>query len=249
MNYLFLCTPTSGTASMLRILRIISGREMVHRFAKDPASDAPGEGVTFLDPGGPSTLTWFRGPRNWRPDLDLSAFRIIAHFRDPRDLACNQYWWELQHPNTHDAPEVAEARRRAVEEGGIDAYVERRSNAESFNQFMALSDGRRGDAVRWTSYTQLCCAFDYMIDGLCQTFNRAPREVADALRKERPENLGGNPNWVKVGGTWKGADITPGRFRQDLRPETARSVTKRHAKELAFCRRRDAPFLAHHYER
>ncbi|SHI33932.1 hypothetical protein SAMN02745194_00068 [Roseomonas rosea] len=247
MAYIFVCTPTSGTASMLRIIQAIAGPELRMKAANGPASLQKGEGVTFLDAKANNVLYWFRGPRHWDATLNVSDFRMIAHFRDPRDLACNQYWWALQHPNTHDTPEVAEQKRRKTEEMGIDHYVLGRNNTASYGMLGGLSDGPQGDAVTWTSYNQLCCAFDYMVDNLCRTFNRAPSAVAEALRAERPENLFANPEWVKVGGTWKGADVTPGRFRRDLKPETVEAITKRHEAELAFCRYRDAPFLSHHY--
>lgn len=248
MAYIFFCTPTSGTASMLRILQIMGGRGVRLRASAGPAALAPAEGHTFLDPTARDTLTWFRGPRDWNPTLDLSAFTVIAHFRDPRDLACNQFWWALQHPNTHDTPERAAEKRAKVERMGIDAYALGRNNGEGYAKLAALSDSPIGDAVTWTSYNQLCCAFDYMVDNLCRTFGRAPSEVAPLLRMERPENLAGNAQWVKVGGTWKGSDVMPGRFRRDLKPETQDAMTAKLAAELAFCRRRDAPFMAHHYD-
>ncbi|MCR0982004.1 thioredoxin domain-containing protein [Roseomonas populi] len=247
MAYIFVCTPTSGTASMLRILQAIGGKALKLRAANGPASLEPREGATHLNAAEPNLLYWFRGPRHWDTSLDVSAFKVIAHFRDPRDLACNQYWWALQHPNTHDTPEVAEAKRRKVEEEGIDRYVMGRNNVASYNMLRSLSDGALGDAVTWTSYNQLCCAFDYMTDNLCRTFGRAPSEVAEVLRMERPENLFNNPEWVKVGGTWKGSDVMPGRYRRDLKPETAQALTEKLASDLALCARRDAPFMAHHY--
>ena len=248
MGYVFLTTPTSGSASMLRILRTIGGPGIVLRQANGPASLEPGEGLTHLDSRRAHVLTWFRDPRHWNGALDLSGFRVIAHFRDPRDLACNQYWWALQHPNTHDTLEVAEGKRRKVEAGGLERYALNRSNAPSFDPLRALSDGPIGDAVTWTSYNQLCAAFDYMVDGLCRTFGRAPSAVAPALRQERPENLPGNPDWTRIGGTWKGSDVTPGRFRTELSPEGIEELTRKLGTELAFCRHRDAPFMRHHYD-
>lgn len=247
MAFIFLCTPTSGSASMLRILQIIGGPSLRLKASKGPASLENRPDATFLDARQAQVLYWFRGPRHWVPSLDLSDFRLLAHFRDPRDLACNQYWWALQHPNTHDTPEVADEKRAKVAATGIDAYALGRNNRASYAALMGLSDGPLGDAVTWTSYNQLCTAFDYMVDNLCRAFGRAPSAVAEALRPERPENLGGNAEWVKVGGTWKGSDVTPGRFRRDLRPETAEAITRKHTAELAFCRYRDASFMAHHY--
>ena len=177
---------------MLRILQEIGGPRLKLQGSNGLASLVPGEGRTFLDPMATDTLTWFRGPRDWDSTLDLSDFTIISHFRDPRDLACNQFWWALQHPNTRDTPERAAEKRQNVEQKGIDGYALGRNNSESYLKLMALSDARIGDAVIWTSYNQLCCAFDYLMDNLCRTFGRAPTEVAEALSKERPENLGGN---------------------------------------------------------
>ncbi|RYI97118.1 MAG: hypothetical protein EON47_19905 [Acetobacteraceae bacterium] len=232
---------------MLRILQIIAGPAVKLRPANAPAAMEKGEGKLFLDWKNQNILYWFRGPRHWTADVDLGAFRTVMHFRDPRDLACNQYWWALQHPNTIDSPEVAEEKRAKVEAEGIDRYALGRNNSANYAAMREASEGPFGPVITWTSYTQLCCAFDYMTDNLCRMFHRAPSRVAEELRIERPENLAGNADWVKVGGTWKGSDITPGRFRRDLQPETIAAMNKKLARDLEFCRNRDAAFLAHHY--
>jgi hypothetical protein len=246
MAYIFFCSPTSGTGSMLRILKAMGSKSLKMHAAVAPASLEDREGVTFLDPTAGDVLYWFRGPRHWDPTLDLSSFRIIGHFRDPRDLACNQYWWALQHPND-DPPEVAEEKRRKVLEMGIDRYVLGRNNASIYNLMRSLADGPMGEGVTWTSYNQLVSAFDYMMDNLCRVFGRAPSEVAEVLRNERPEAVTGNDRWLKGGGAWEGADVMPGRFRRDLKPETAAALTAKVQAELAFCRQHDAPFMEHHY--
>jgi len=247
MAYLFFCTATSGTASMLRIIRTIAGPGMILREIGDVMGFTPEAGKGFIDRSRSDTISWIRNPKFWDPALDLSGIGLIGHFRDPRDLACNQYWWALQHPNLTDSPELAAARLAKIEAGGIDKYAVNRNNNNAFRMMSSVSDGPLGDTATWTSYSQLCCAFDYLMDGLCKRFGRAPSEVAEALRIERPENLGGNPDWVKVGGTWKGSDITPGRFRRELRPESVAEITRRNAHLLAYCRQRDAGFLEHHY--
>lgn len=231
---------------MLRIMQIIGGRGLRLKAVNAPPALEKQEGTTFLDARA-NILYWFRGPRYWNRSLQTDAFRIIGHFRDPRDLACNQYWWALQHPNTHDALEVTEQKRREVEARGIDSYALGRNNRASYEMLMGLSNLPIGDVVTWTSYAQLCCSFDHMVDNLCRTFNRAPSHVAEELRIERPENLGGNPDWVKVGGTWKGSDVSPGRYRRDLHEDTVHAITVKHREELAFCRQRDTNYLGHFY--
>ena len=211
------------------------------------ATDRPdGEG-TYLDPL-PEMIYWFQGARFWNPTLDLSRFKVIVHMRDPRDLVCNQYWWALQHPNRIDPPEVAEAKRRQVEAEGIDAFVLGRDNRDSYAMVRGVSAGPWGDAATYTSYAQLCCSFDLLMHRLCRTFGRTASEVAGGLRMERPESLTANPNWVKVGGTWQGADVTPGRFRGELRKATIARLNAKYAPELAFMQQRDADFLAYHYD-
>ncbi len=247
MAYIFVTAPTSGTASMGRIVSAIMPRGVKMKRLVSPALAEPGEGGTWLDPDS-RTVYWFQGPRHWNPAIDLSRFTCIVHMRDPRDLACNQYWWALQHPNTTVTPEVAEARRLKVEREGIDKYVMGRNNQGSYDMLMSVSDSPVGDRATYTSYAQLCCAFDLLADRLCQAFGRRQREVAEALQVERPENLWSNPDWVKVGGTWKGTDVTPRRFAKELQPETIEAVTAKYARELEFCRHRDADFLAYHYD-
>lgn len=235
---------------MRRIVDIVgAGRMRAHSVARPALTEKPDDPTsgTFIDPGS-NRLYWFQGPRYWNPAIDLSKFKVIIHFRDPRDLACNQYWWALQHPNTHDAPEVAEEKRRKVEAGGIDKYALGRNNREIFDIFRTVSDGAMGNYATYTSYTQLCVAFDELIDRLCRCFDKRQSDVASALFNERPERLAANPEWVKVGGTWQGADIAPGRFRRELNTETIEAITVKWKQELLFCQRRDASILAHHYE-
>lgn len=232
---------------MLRILQIIAGPAVKLRPANAPAAMEKSEGKLFLDWKNQNILYWFRGPRHWTADVDLEAFRTVMHFRDPRDLACNQYWWALQHPNTIDSPEVAEEKRAKVEAEGIDRYALGRNNSASYAVMINASNGPRGDVITWTSYAQLCCAFDLLMHRVCVLFGRDPAEVAPGLRFERPEALTANPNWVKVGGTWQGADVTPGRFRKELRKTVIAELNIRYEAELALMRQRDADFLAYHY--
>jgi hypothetical protein len=250
LAHIVITSATSGTASMRRIMEIVAGERMkMHSVARPALTAKPDDPTTgtYIDPKA-NRFYWFQGPRFWNPALDFSQFKTIVHFRDPRDLACNQYWWALQHPNTHDTPEVAEEKRRKVEAGGIDKYALGRNNREIFDIFRSISDGAMGNYATYTSYTQLCVAFDELMDRLCRVFDRRQSEVAHALFNERPERLSENPEWVKVGGTWKGADVFPGRFRRDLKPETIGAITEKWKTELQFCQRRDAAVLSHHYD-
>lgn len=244
---LFATTPTSGTASMGRILRAIARGWHVVR-VNSPAADDPGPDRTFLDPAAKKTIYWFQGGTHWNDAIDLSPFRAIVHLRDPRDLACNQFWWALQHPNLTDPPEVAAQWRRSVEAMGIDEYVFIADNSLSTRMIRQIVASPIGPSIACTSYAQLCCAFDLIIESLCDLFGTSRRYAADTLHQERPENVQANSQWIKVGGTWQGADISPGRFRRELRPETAERLTRKYAGELAMMRGWDAPFLAHHYE-
>jgi hypothetical protein len=249
LAYILVTPPTSGTAALQRIVKTIAGDKIAIKRLGKPAFDRPvqaGEEGTFIDPDS-RIIWWFQGPRYWNPQIDLSRYELIVHFRDPRDLACNQYWWALQHPNTKDPPEEAERKRKRVEDGGIEKYVLGRNNFASYQMLMDVSESPVGDSAVYTSYAQLCCAFDLMVRNLCGVFKRSQADVAEALQIERPENLFANPDWVKVGGTWKGADVSPGRFRRDLTPEGRRKMTEKWANELAFCRKREVDFLVHHY--
>ena len=247
MACIVVTTPTSGTASMQRIIRKIATRSYGFIQVPSPATDRPdGEG-TYLDPDA-DMIYWFQGNRYWNPSIDLSSFKLIVHMRDPRDLVCNQYWWALQHPNTTDPPEVAAAIRQQTEADGIHKFAIARDNRGAYSMHRDVSLGPHGDTATYTSYAQLCCAFDLLMYRVCKLFGRSPAEVAPGLRFERPEALTANPNWVKVGGTWQGADVTPGRFRKELRKTVIAELNTRYANELAMMRQRDAAFLAHHYE-
>lgn len=246
MAAIVLTTTTSGTAALQRIIRRIAPAG--HRFVpvSTPVTETAEEPGLLLDPAEP-VIYWFQGTRFWDPTIDLSPFTVILHLRDPRDLICNLYWWALQHPVPGAMPEAVAAERAAVEALGIDGFARDRDLSPVFRRLNEVSEGPFGEAVTYTSYAQLCCAFDLLVERLCRAFGRPVRDVLPKLALERPENLRRNPNWLKVGGTWQGTDVAPGRFRRELTAETAALLTERYAFALRLMRLRDADFLAVHY--
>ncbi len=244
MAVIVFTSPTSGTASLDRIVHAVGkGRPFLR--VNSPATPKGSAEGTPIDPDS-DQIYWFQGPRYWNPAIPLEKCQVIAHVRDPRDLACNQYWWALQHPNDRDPPEVAEEKRRKVEAAGIDAFVLAANYADLYAVYRDIAVREAGNTV-WTSYTQLCSAFDYLVFSLATLLEREPRDFVKKLIVERPENLGGNANWSKVGAVWQGADIGPGRFRRELQPETIKAAGRRFAEELAFCRSKEPDFLRPHY--
>ena len=50
------------------------------------------------------------------------------------------------------------------------------------------------------------------------------------VSQERPDNLQKNPLWI--GQQWSGSDILPGRYRRELKPDTAVALTQRYGRIL-----------------
>lgn len=247
MAFIFLTTPTSGTGSLDRVIRAIGGDKYKRITVREKALDKKKEGYTYLDANS-NNFYWFQGDKFLEDSIDLSRFKLIFHFRDPRDLACNQYWWALSHPNLSDSPDVAENKRVEIEKRGLESYVSVKRNISCFSKFIALSNSLKKENIVCTSYAQICVAFDLLVYKLCEIFEQSPDNCMDKLLIERPENILDNAKYASGIGQWKGSDLSPGRFKRELSTAKALFLTDLYKNELDFCGRHDANFLAHHYK-
>ena len=173
------------------------------------------------------------------PDL-----KLITNFRDPRDLACNQFHWAQQHPVLHKSAEELEERRRLVAEEGIDAFVSKQDNNILFRSLRALEQRLAGgdQNILKLSYSQLCLDFDQLLESIIGFLGVDRQAVPwQVLERERTSNLENNPNWI--GQVWTGSDIMPGRYRRELRPETIEVIDNRYRENLRFVRSLETPRL------
>jgi hypothetical protein len=178
------------------------------------------------------------------PNVSLHdpAIRIVTNFRDPRDMACNQYHWALQHPILNKTEqEIAEYRAR-VRATSIDQFVLNADNNVHFKGFHAVSDRLKNDTqnVLILSYNQLCLDFDNLVARLIAFFGVAPEDVPwERIERERTTNLKNNPAWI--GQIWTGTDVMPGRHRNELTRDTIRQLDDKYRDNLDFIRAIELP--------
>ncbi len=185
----------------------------------------------------------------------FAKWKVIINARDPRDFLCNQFYWHYQHPVPVNSPlkvqeqEIKEKRRAAAESMGIDKWVLARDPAylhDLFKQFNEVIETVPPTRRCMNSYALLCLEFDTLVESFCQFVGIEPGpELLQLIECERTENLVNNPEWA--GNKWEGADCGPGRFRQELQPETIKILNERYYEELEFLRRYDHPLVQHTY--
>ena len=91
--------PTSGTGSMWRVITALTEKKL--RAVKISEIYVNSGRIAELAEWRPEPFDHIYMyntpyiPNNWFRDPNI---RIVTNFRDPRDMACNQYYWALQHP-------------------------------------------------------------------------------------------------------------------------------------------------------
>ncbi len=242
-SIVFLTTPTSGTGSYWRILTALAGDRFAHRFVSHEIA-AAGIELAAWRPEPTGVLYFHNLPDRLNPSLQDPSIRLVVNFRDPRDMACNQYHWALQHPIGKKSEAEIATFRAKVEAEGIDAYTARVDNRPVFRQHGALAQRLEHDTVNTlvVSYAQLCLDFDALVRRLAGFLGLAEAEIPWAqLMPERSDNLATNPHWV--GQRWAGSDATPGRYRHDLQPTSIAALDDRYRALLLFLRRLESPAL------
>jgi hypothetical protein len=250
-SVIFLSTPTSATASMFRCLTAIGAphyrpSRWVDRLLRKGRS----EDVATQLPPAEDRLVLHRAPQIFNPATPLSDYRFILNARDPRDLACNQYHWQFEHPVLNETAERAEARRARVAADGIDRFALAHTNDGYLRRFFEVTRKIAPPDRIFIGYAMFCLGFDTVVARACAFLGVRPEELSDDQRQrielERVSNLAGNEQWI--GHQWAGTDTAPGRHRRELQPETIRILTKRHRWFLDFLRRMDDPRVADTYD-
>jgi hypothetical protein len=163
------------------------------------------------------------------------------NFRDPRDLACNQYHWVFQHPTNKSEQETAEY-RSAVLAAGIDQFVLKSNNSILYSSIKNLWGRLHANDPNMLllSYNQLCLDFDNMLERIIRFLEVDPATVDRArLELERTDNLKGNPQWI--GQMWTGTDTLPGRYKRELTSDTIRVLDEKYAQDLKILRAFELP--------
>lgn len=250
-SVIFLSTPTSANGSQFRALAAMARPSYrpvtwVARFYAEGRM----EGVSTELPPPSDHLIKHNAPERFNPDTPLRDYRFILNARDPRDLLCNQFHWQFNHPIPGETPEEEEARRRRVLEAGIDDWVLAQDYGPLLYGFFRVARRIAPPDRLFTGYAMYCLHFEEMMDRAARfmgtPLEALPTEQREALARENVANVRGNPAWI--GQAWSGADLAPGRHRRELQPETIRRLTGRYAWYLEFLRRMDDPRMAATYD-
>jgi hypothetical protein len=250
-SVIFLSTPTSASESMFRCLIAIGGKRYridrwVDRFARDGRSQDIATEVPPTD----GALVLHRAPQFFNPATRLSDYRFVLNARDPRDLVCNQYHWQFEHPVQNETPEQTEVRRARVAAEGIDHFALKHGNEGYLRPFFEVARKIAPPDRIFIGYAMFCLGFDTMVERTSHFLGVPMEELSDDQRRrielERVANLADNASWI--GHHWAGTDTAPGRHRRELQPETIRILTERHRWFLDFLRRMDDPRMAETYD-
>lgn len=208
----FLTTPTSGTGSIWRVLQTLcplayERNTIVDTYYQQGRLNDLKEAVL------PEThnLIFFNSPIKFNFDLDCGKYLFILNARDPRDLLCNQYHWEFQHPVPVASEKEVLAAREKVRSAGIDRYCQDRNLKLFYECFYRVVETCPPDEYVFPSYALLCRDFDRFIATVARFLGVTPTaEQLAQIDGERVENLSQNANWV--GNQWSGSDLGPGRY-------------------------------------
>ncbi|MDQ7990024.1 MAG: hypothetical protein REI09_10380 [Candidatus Dactylopiibacterium sp.] len=240
-SFVVLTTPTSGTGSLGRLIRAITAN--THKFVNISDEFIPSGDVDGLKNWSPEPVGYgylYNTPHIVCESLITSGVRVITNFRDPRDMACNQYYWALQHPDVTGrlSESALESKREKIRSAGIDAFVQNVDNSIHFRMFEAMADRlvRPSRDVLNLSYAQLCLDFDSLVSDLLGFFEvEMDGDLAASIESERPERIDNNPSWI--GNHWTGGDVSPGRYRKELSCETIQKFNDRHASVFGLMRK------------
>lgn len=238
---------TSGTASLQRIISAVANNE--RRFPErryyDELKSMPKESILSAAPPRADNILLYNYPPLWNKSLDLTNYRTIVNFRDPRDRICNVYHWHLVHPSS-ETPADRIRRIENMRELGIDRWVARSFRSRDYgneyynNLFFVLEKADAQHAVALT-YARLCLGFDSLIERICAFLQvRLTPEQESQLLLENPNNLPSNPSWI--GNQWQGGDVMPGRFKAELSDETIAQISDYYAPTLVKMAELDPDF-------
>jgi hypothetical protein len=168
----------------------------------------------------------FNNPPHFNKSVRLDDYRFIINIRDPRDRLCNAFHWTLVHPHSPDEDKkIIEERASKILEQGIDNWVLKHLTISYFdNLFYVLENSEKKD-VEVLSYARLCCDFDSFVNKYCDFMGiEVTESLLNELEIERVDNLSENAKWI--GNRWGGSDIMPGRYKNELKPETILKINE-----------------------
>lgn len=249
-SVIFLTTATSATGSIQRIAKTILKKKVTYVNYSSQINKLPRDEMLASVPPEEGHFLLYNHPPAFSTSLDLSKYRTIVNFRDPRDRICNLYHWQLVHA-TPETPEARAARISQVKEMGIDAWVEQRcksiSNLRYYENAVWVPENAPASACAVLTYARLCCDFDSFIDKLSAFLGEElDADSRAALEPERVDNLEANKSWV--GNRWSGSDTYPGRYKRELDSRRIDIVTKFFAPVLRRMAKADPDYAEQYLE-
>lgn len=251
-SILVVSTPTSATGSLWRMVSALAKSAGYHCVKISEQYDLEGriKELTSFQPNPEGFCYLYNTPHIWSGAIELDRLKVLINFRDPRDLVCNQFHWIFQHPMPgKTAAEIAEIHNR-TRQNGIDQFaIDARTDGyfKAFrHDFEYFSRPRPDDNLVRLSYNQLCLDYDGVVLKLRSLIEGADyRACHDEIERERPEKLSANPVWI--GKIWEGADISPGRHKRELKPDTISILTDRYLSLLNELQLLDDPQFSDYY--
>lgn len=247
-SVIFLTTTTSATASAWRILSTLAKGKYIPNFYTEPFYQSGRvEDIRTDSPPEKGNLIFHNIANLLNLDMDFTKYRWIINIRDPRDFVCNQYHWFFQHTSPIKTEEELEKERAELRASGIDKYHLSKNFNGIFENFYKVVDRVPAKNIHFATYATLCLEFDTFVNGVAKFLGVAPtQEQLQAIEPERVDNLKANPKWI--GHQWPGADIMPGRYKRELKPETISVLNERYAKILDFLSEHDHPSVRYTYQ-
>jgi hypothetical protein len=247
----FLTTPTSGTASLWRIISHICDGILTpenETEGENPLLSLSNENLAYWHPEPHKKLYMYRRSSIVNKNLLDKSLRLIVNVRDPRDLACHHFHWVFEHPRHGTEAEIADYRAN-VAKNGIDHFVLNWHHELQYRAHIALAERllNKDHNVVCVSYNQLCLGFDKMIGKLVSFFQvETSKFDASPLDLERVNNLPNNPLWI--GQQWSGTDVSPGRYKSELKKETIEIINVKYKETLSFLKKIEDPEFSNLYD-
>lgn len=264
MRSVFLITFATSASSSVR--RIYTGLVPPEMKVQEFKSFLDREGIRntedlqkFFEPE--NQFAFLRGPHHLEKfSMNVPVQnKIILNARDPRDWLCNKFYWSYQHPlndahpEKHREAEILKKRKERWLKQGIDRFVLKGGSLHQriklwFKVFSDLIQNRTERDYLVNSYALLCIDFDLFIQRMCEFMEVKPDETRlQELQSERSENRTPSDELLLLSESFEGRDMMPGRFRKELRLETAEALTGIFKEELKWLATYDHPLVQHTY--
>ncbi|WP_136483227.1 sulfotransferase domain-containing protein [Vibrio sp. H11] len=245
-TYIYLTTQTSATDSMLRIFTTIQNSSFddakyIDKFLSKNSVDA----LKDADLPSDGNLHRFNLPTMFDVGKVHDEHKLIINYRDPRDHFCNVYHWRFSHPVRGESEEQRELRLSELRKKSVDDFVLEQANTKYYENIVKALTELDPKKFSVLTYARLCLGFDSFISKSADFLEcELTKEIRDNLEVERIDNLSDNPRYI--GNKWAGADVCPGRYKRELKPETINILNQRFEKVLAVMAEHDPDFATYY---